>query len=51
MKKPTRKQLEEFMDHPGEIDDVLQAFQDDTVNYLPYQIVIDMIENNLYTPD
>lgn len=49
MKSPTKEQLQVFMDHPEEIEDVIQAFNDDTVEWLPYRIVMNLIENKLWT--
>lgn len=48
MEKPTKEQLEQIIDHPEELNDVIQAFEDDTVAWLPYRIVKQLIENNLW---
>lgn len=48
MKTPTKDQLKIFMDHHEEIEDVIRAFEDDTVEYLPYRIVMDLIEHKLW---
>lgn len=45
---PTKEDLQKFMDHPEEIEDVIQAFTDDTVEWLPYRIVMNLIENKLW---
>lgn len=48
METPTFEQLIEIFSHPDDIEDVIEAFEEDTVEYLRYDLVKKLIEHKLY---
>ena len=50
MESPPAYVLEKLFDHPDEVIEIIEAFELDNVEYLPYAVVIKLIEHKLYTP-
>jgi len=50
MEKPSEEVLEKIFSHPDDLESVIEAFEEDCVEYLPHNLVNMLIENKLWQP-